>query len=67
MLTNQLGRPVSGEDFFDREDKLNQIWQLLHDSNNLLLLAPRRVGKTSLMTRLGAQAARIPGSLRQCG
>jgi hypothetical protein len=57
MLTNQLGRPVRGEDFFDREDKLNQIWQLLHDSNNLLLLAPRRVGKTSLMTRLGAQAA----------
>ena len=56
-MTNQLGRPVAGSDFFDREDKLRQIWQLLNDGNNLLLLAPRRVGKTSLMNRLGEQAA----------
>src|SRR5579864_2157615 len=57
MLTNQLGRPVRGEDFYDREEILADIWQLLEDGNNLLLLAPRRVGKTSLMDRLKDQAS----------
>jgi hypothetical protein len=56
MLTNQLGRPVRGDDFFDRDEKLAQIWDLLKDGNNLLLLAPRRVGKTSLMGRMKDQA-----------
>jgi hypothetical protein len=57
VLTNQLGRPVSGQDFYDREETLAHVWQLLDDGNNLLLLAPRRIGKTSLMNRLKEQAA----------
>ena len=51
MIKNTVGRPVSGGNFFDREAEQRAIWRHL-DSDNLLLLAPRRVGKTSLMRRL---------------
>ncbi len=47
----RVGPPVEGEDFFGREEEIAAIWRAL-DGNNLLLLAPRRVGKTSLMKRL---------------
>lgn len=51
MVANIVGRVVQGADFFDREDEL----QLLRDvgsRQHLLLLAPRRVGKTSLLHKL---------------
>lgn len=51
MVTNRVGRPVRGDDFFGREQEQGQCWEGL-DSDHLLLLAPRRVGKTSLMLRL---------------
>jgi len=44
------------EDFFDRETEQRLIWSKL-ETNNLLLLAPRRVGKTSLMLRFKKDAA----------
>ncbi len=50
-MKNRIGSPVSGEDFFDREVISEKIWCYL-ESGSLLLLAPRRVGKTSLMKRL---------------
>lgn len=56
MVTNKIGPPVQGDDFFDREDVLASLWDLLNESQNILLLAPRRVGKTSLMLRLQEQA-----------
>lgn len=46
-----IGNPVIGEDFFDRELEQRQIWRKL-ESNHLLMLAPRRIGKTSLILRL---------------
>lgn len=49
------GPVVRGEDFFDREREQIQYWRDL-ETDNLLLLAPRRVGKTSLMRRLGEAA-----------
>ncbi len=52
MMRNKIGVPVCGDDFFDRKDKTAQIRHLLNQGNNVLLLAPRRVGKTSLMRRL---------------
>jgi len=58
MLTNPLGRIAIGEDFFDRETEQEQIWHLLKEGNNLLLLAPRRVGKSSLMKKLEEDAER---------
>lgn len=48
---NHVGRPVQGRDFFDRVQEQRRFWRDL-ETDNLLLLAPRRVGKTSLMFRL---------------
>jgi len=42
---------VVGEDFFGREVELRKAESLIRD-NNLMLAAPRRVGKTSFATRL---------------
>ena len=42
----KIGSPVVGEDFFGREVELKKAESLIRD-NNLMLAAPRRVGKTS--------------------
>lgn len=49
-LNNVLGPPVVGGNVFDRELDLARIWR--KRENNILLLAPRRVGKTSLLHRV---------------
>ena len=36
---------------FDRDEVIERAWELL-DTSNLLLLAPRRVGKSSLLNRM---------------
>jgi hypothetical protein len=54
-MHNVVGPPVRGDDFFDREAEQRQMWRSLED-HHVLLLAPRRVGKTSLMYRLAEQA-----------
>lgn len=46
-----VGNPVEGDDFFDREDEQKRAWRHL-ESDHLLMLAPRRIGKTSLIYRL---------------
>ena len=46
-----VGNVVRHGDFFDREDLLREIWDAL-ETDSILLAAPRRVGKTSLMHRL---------------
>ena len=51
MIQSKVGSPVTGDDFFDRESEQRQIWEYLR-GDDLLLLAPRRIGKTSLMFRL---------------
>lgn len=50
-----IGNPVEGEDFFDREKEQQRAWRKL-ESSHLLMLAPRRIGKTSLILRLCATA-----------
>ena len=50
-----IGNPVEGDDFFDREVEQKQLWRKL-DRDHILLLAPRRIGKTSLLLRLQATA-----------
>jgi hypothetical protein len=54
-MRNILGMHVQGEDFYDRVAELEHLWTLL-DHDNVLLLAPRRVGKTSVLFRLREQA-----------
>ncbi|MDR3632396.1 MAG: hypothetical protein P4L84_01090 [Isosphaeraceae bacterium] len=51
MVHQVIGAPVSGEDFYNREEEQRVVWERL-ENNSLLMLAPRRVGKTSLMHRL---------------
>lgn len=48
LVRNVVGSPVVGEDFFDREEDRARLWERL-DTDSVLLLAPRRVGKTSLL------------------
>lgn len=54
-MHNLTGKPAQGEDFYDRERETKQLWERL-ETDNVLLLAPRRVGKTSLMYRLRDRA-----------
>lgn len=41
--------------FYDREQDCSDIWKLIKEGKNLLMLAPRRVGKTRLLHRLREQ------------
>jgi len=50
-----VGNPVEGDDFFDREQEQLRAWRKLEGSH-LLMLAPRRIGKTSLILRLCSTA-----------
>ena len=56
MIRSKIGQPVTGQDFFDRETEQRRLWESL-SQGHVLLLAPRRVGKTSLMLRLKETAA----------
>lgn len=54
-MRNVTGAVAEGEEFFDRVDEMTAFWRSL-ETDNLLLLAPRRVGKTSLMKRMAEDA-----------
>ena len=45
----RTGNPVRGENFFKRKLLIDKFWEQIETGNNILLVAPRRVGKTSLM------------------
>lgn len=46
------GSIATGRDFFDREQEQKQIWDALSQSSDIILRAPRRYGKTTLLWRL---------------
>lgn len=48
---NVIGQPVHGDDLWGREKELEQIWKTL-ETSSVLLSAPRRFGKTSIMLSL---------------
>lgn len=48
-LPNKFGPWVTGIEFFDRTSEIERLTQLLDEKNNILLVAPRRIGKTSLV------------------
>jgi hypothetical protein len=50
-LKNKTGTPVRGADFLVRRAEIQQLWHL-GIRGHVLLLAPRRVGKTSLLFHL---------------
>lgn len=56
-IRNSIGCPVEGQNFFNRDEEQAQLWHRF-ETDHVLLLAPRRVGKTSLLYRLEATAER---------
>jgi hypothetical protein len=46
-----IGNIARGEDFWNRDEELEAIWRALQKTN-VLLKAPRRFGKTSIMLRV---------------
>ena len=50
-MRNIVGPPVSGEDFWDREEVIELIGNSLK-KQSVLLSAPRRFGKTSIMRKI---------------
>jgi uncharacterized protein len=48
-MKNKYGPWVSGEEFFDRDIEIQRLTTLINEGNNILIVAPRRVGKTSLV------------------
>ena len=51
-MRNIIGQPVAGDDLYGREYELDRLWEQLEQGEHILMLAPRRVGKTSLMLEL---------------
>lgn len=51
-MRNVTGPPVMGDDLYGRQQAIDQLWSRLGGGEHLLMLAPRRVGKTSLMREL---------------
>ncbi|MBA4369255.1 MAG: hypothetical protein C0403_16635 [Desulfobacterium sp.] len=45
----QAGPPVRGENFLYRENIIHKAWELIESGNHILIAAPRRAGKTSVM------------------
>lgn len=54
-MKRALGNWVVGDDFWDRKDELVLFMDYVRDGANILLAAPRRIGKTSLIR----EAARL--------
>lgn len=54
-ISNVTGNVVAGEDFFDRRVEIDRYWSNL-ETDSLLLLSPRRVGKTSAMRKMRDEA-----------
>lgn len=48
-LKRAVGNFVTGDEFWDREEEIELFAELLDDGAHILMAAPRRIGKTSLM------------------
>ena len=51
-MKNCVGQVVRGDDFWDRVHELASIWDAVLNGSHVLLVAPRRVGKTSIMRHM---------------
>ena len=51
-MRNIIGQPIVGDDLFGRAFELSELWRRLEHGEHVLMLAPRRVGKTSMMLEL---------------
>ncbi|MEN6623631.1 MAG: hypothetical protein ABFD50_19055 [Smithella sp.] len=51
-LNTVIGQVARGKKYLPRTGITNEIWRKLADGSNLLLVAPRRVGKSSILLYL---------------
>ncbi len=51
-MKNSVGQAVRGDNFWNRKNELASIWDAIDSGSHILLVAPRRVGKTSIMFNL---------------
>ena len=51
-MRNVIGQAVVGDDLYGRDYELARLREMLEQGGHILMLAPRRVGKTSLMLEL---------------
>jgi len=51
-LKRAVGNFVTGDKFWDREEDIILFTELLDDGAHILMAAPRRIGKTSLMREI---------------
>jgi len=51
-MRNITGPPVDGADFFGREEELARLQRAVEAGNHVLLLGPRRVGKSSIVSEI---------------
>jgi len=51
-MKNIVGQAVRNEDFWARPYELEDIWDVIESGSHILLCAPRRVGKTSIMYKI---------------
>lgn len=51
-ISNKVGPPVTGEDFYGRSKELAHAHEFLNTNHSLVLSAPRRIGKSSFSKKL---------------
>ena len=51
-MRNIVGSVVRGDDFFERPKTIKKLWQAIDNGEHILLSAPRRSGRTSLLRHL---------------
>jgi len=51
-MKNIVGQAVRDKDFWDRKNEVDDIWDAINNGGHILLSAPRRVGKTSIMYKI---------------
>lgn len=47
-----VGQPARGDSFFERPFIINGLWDRLNSGHNILMVAQRRIGKTSILFKL---------------
>ena len=57
IMKNKAGAPVTGKDFYGRDNEIEFVWSLITDDNNIILPSPRRIGKTSFAHKMLEKAA----------
>lgn len=48
-INTTIGQAATGDNFFKRPKLTNEIWRIIQSGSNMLFVAPRRVGKTSVL------------------